>query len=384
MQVEVTFRDVPAGPLQVRMSRSSPGRYALHEFAKNVFDVQIKDGYGPTAHALPAQPAPVERARPRRHGGRELPRVRRPHRRHLPQRGCHARAPEHAGGADVGAVASNSGRRASSSCRRRARTWSVATQLFPTASSLRLHGAEPAVPDGQPHRAERVHAADLHGGGRQRAGADLPHRAAPRRQRQPRPTPLPATSRRSCARRCRSSASCRASTAAPTRFSPTTCRGRAATAWSTATARCCRRPGALRSPGQRAGILGTVAHEFFHAWNMERIRSKAIEPFDFDDANMSGELWFGEGFTSYYDALITQRAGLTDARRPARRLRRPRQRRDALARPSHPHRRADVAAGAVRRCRRLDRQDGVAQHLHLVLHVGRRARPGRGSVAARH
>ena len=39
MQVEVTFADVPAGPLEVRMSRSSPGRYALHEFAKNVFDV---------------------------------------------------------------------------------------------------------------------------------------------------------------------------------------------------------------------------------------------------------------------------------------------------------------------------------------------------------
>ena len=69
-------------------------------------------------------------------------------------------------------------------------------------------------------------------------------------------------------------------------------------------------PGALRNPGQRQGILGTVAHEFFHAWNMERIRSRAIEPFNFEDANMSGELWLGEGFTSYYDDLIMQRAGL--------------------------------------------------------------------------
>jgi predicted metalloprotease with PDZ domain len=43
---------------------------------------------------------------------------------------------------------------------------------------------------------------------------------------------------------------------------------------------------------------------------MERIRSKAIEPFDFEEANVSGELWLGEGFTSYYDTLITQRAGL--------------------------------------------------------------------------
>ena len=45
-QVEVIFPDVPPGPLQARMSRSSPGRYALHEFAKNVFDVHAFDGRG--------------------------------------------------------------------------------------------------------------------------------------------------------------------------------------------------------------------------------------------------------------------------------------------------------------------------------------------------
>src|SRR5688572_23226986 len=44
--VDVTFADVPAGTLQARMSRSSPGRYAVHEFAKNVFDVQAFDGKG--------------------------------------------------------------------------------------------------------------------------------------------------------------------------------------------------------------------------------------------------------------------------------------------------------------------------------------------------
>jgi predicted metalloprotease with PDZ domain len=57
--------------------------------------------------------------------------------------------------------------------------------------------------------------------------------------------------------------------------------------------------------------IGTVSHEFFHSWNMERIRSKGLEPFDFERANMSGELWFGEGFTNYYGPLILQRAGLT-------------------------------------------------------------------------
>lgn len=58
------------------------------------------------------------------------------------------------------------------------------------------------------------------------------------------------------------------------------------------------------------GAIGTVSHEFFHAWNVERIRPQSLEPFDFEEANMSGELWFAEGFTSYYTGLILCRAGV--------------------------------------------------------------------------
>ena len=58
------------------------------------------------------------------------------------------------------------------------------------------------------------------------------------------------------------------------------------------------------------GNIGTVSHEFFHAWNVERIRPKSLEPFSFEEANMSGELWFAEGFTSYYTPLAMVRAGL--------------------------------------------------------------------------
>lgn len=61
-----------------------------------------------------------------------------------------------------------------------------------------------------------------------------------------------------------------------------------------------------------ARLIGTISHEFFHAWNVERIRPKSLEPFDFTQANMSGELWFAEGFTSYYDGLILRRAGIMD------------------------------------------------------------------------
>lgn len=56
--------------------------------------------------------------------------------------------------------------------------------------------------------------------------------------------------------------------------------------------------------------IGTVSHEFFHCWNVERIRPEALEPFNFEEANMSGELWFAEGFTSYYDDLTLCRAGI--------------------------------------------------------------------------
>lgn len=58
------------------------------------------------------------------------------------------------------------------------------------------------------------------------------------------------------------------------------------------------------------GLLGTVSHEFLHAWNIERIRPRSLEPFDFERANMSEALWFGEGFTSYYDDLTLKRAGI--------------------------------------------------------------------------
>ena len=60
----------------------------------------------------------------------------------------------------------------------------------------------------------------------------------------------------------------------------------------------------------RLDLLDTVSHEFFHAWNVERIRPTSLEPFNLEDANMSGDLWFAEGFTNYYGPLIMRRAGL--------------------------------------------------------------------------
>jgi predicted metalloprotease with PDZ domain len=64
--------------------------------------------------------------------------------------------------------------------------------------------------------------------------------------------------------------------------------------------------------GSRNSLLDTVAHEFLHCWNVERIRPRSLEPFDFERANMSGELWLAEGFNQYYGPLSLSRAGLED------------------------------------------------------------------------
>jgi len=65
--------------------------------------------------------------------------------------------------------------------------------------------------------------------------------------------------------------------------------------------------------GGMKGNIGTVSHEFFHSWNVERIRPSDLEPFNFSKANMSGSLWFAEGFTSYYTNLILHRANILTA-----------------------------------------------------------------------
>src|ERR1700761_1197073 len=63
--------------------------------------------------------------------------------------------------------------------------------------------------------------------------------------------------------------------------------------------------------GNEGQLLGTFSHEYFHSWNVKRIRPKSLEPFNFDHANMSSELWFAEGFTQYYGEMVLVRAGFT-------------------------------------------------------------------------
>ncbi len=59
-------------------------------------------------------------------------------------------------------------------------------------------------------------------------------------------------------------------------------------------------------------LLGLISHEYFHTWNVKRLRPAELVPYNYDQENYTQLLWFFEGFTSYYDDLLLRRASLID------------------------------------------------------------------------
>ncbi len=59
-------------------------------------------------------------------------------------------------------------------------------------------------------------------------------------------------------------------------------------------------------------LLGLISHEYFHTWNVKRLRPIELASYDYEQENYTQLLWFFEGFTSYYDDLVLRRAGLLD------------------------------------------------------------------------
>ncbi|GGC68771.1 peptidase M61 [Pedobacter quisquiliarum] len=60
------------------------------------------------------------------------------------------------------------------------------------------------------------------------------------------------------------------------------------------------------------GFLDLVAHEYYHLWNVKRLRPVALGPFDYDNEVYTTNLWIAEGFTAYYENKLTLRAGFND------------------------------------------------------------------------
>ncbi len=308
LQVEVAFREVPAGPLEVRMSRTSPGRYALHEFAKNVFDVRVRDGKGTAL--TPVRPN-LHQWNIAGHDGTVVVTYRvfgdRVDGTYLSVDATHAHM-------NMPAALMWSRGFADRPARVHfeqppGRTWRVATQLYPTEDPLTFTAPNFHYLMDSPVEfsafTERTFTVPGPGGAKPTFRIALHHDGSD----------ADADGFAKDVERI-----VRETLAVFGEFpqfetntytflsdylpwaSGDGMEHRNSTVLTSA--------GALRNPQQRIGLLGTVAHEFVHAWNVERIRARDLEPFDFEDADVSAELWFGEGFTSYYDDLILHRAGL--------------------------------------------------------------------------
>ena len=309
MQVDITFPDVPTGPLQVRMSRSSPGRYSIHEFAKNVFDVRITDESG--------KPLTVSRPNPHEwdvtgHSGTVRVQYRifgdRVDGTYLAIDSTHAHinmpaALMWARGMERRTMTVRFERPPGTS-------WSVATQLMLgqdsysfSAPNLQYLMDSPAefsqfsmrtftVPDENRTPVFRVAA--------HHTGTDAELDALVRDTQ----------------------AIVREAKHVFREYPPF--EGNTYTfiadylPWANGDGMEHRNSTILTSSSSirtsRLELLTTIAHEFVHSWNVERIRPQSLEPFNLDDVSFSGELWLAEGVTSYYAPLIMRRTGLTTVR----------------------------------------------------------------------
>lgn len=308
--VDVTFSGVPAGTLEARMSRSSPGRYAVHEFAKNVYDVHAFDGRGKelvvsrpnpyqwnvaghdgtvrftyliygdvvdgtylaidTAHAHMNMPATLMWAR------------------HMDDRPVRVTFTPPAGS-----------------------NWKPATQLFPTSdpwtftapnlqylfdsptelSAYRQREFTVKNPDGKTFTIRAaVHTnssdadIDAYAAGAEKIVKEAMAVFGEFPQYEPGTYTFLAD------------------------YLPT----------NNGDGMEHRNSTVVSGRGNVRNGLGTVSHEFFHCWNVERIRPQGLEPFNFEEANLTDSLWVAEGFTQYYGSLIMGRAGVADAKNTVR------------------------------------------------------------------
>ncbi len=71
-------------------------------------------------------------------------------------------------------------------------------------------------------------------------------------------------------------------------------------------------PGMSGTPDGYQTFLGLASHEYFHTWNVKRIKPARFDPYDLNQETYTRLLWIFEGFTSYYDDLMLHRAGVID------------------------------------------------------------------------
>jgi predicted metalloprotease with PDZ domain len=312
LQVEARFPDVGRAPLDVRMSRSSPGRYAVHEFAKNVFSFDAFDAAG---RALTPTRPDADVWRIAGHDGT----VRVVYRlfgdtadgTHMAVDTTHAHLNMPA--TFMWAVGLDDRPVAITFVPPPASGWSAGTQLYPTADPFRFTAPNLQYFMDSPTELARLVTSTF----------DVPN-----------PGHAPAHFRVMT-----HSDGAQADVDALTALIARLVREEMAVfgelpdyepgtytflldlvGWTHSDAMEHRNSTYISSPAidvrtanGRLDVLDMIAHEFFHTWNIERIRPAGLEPFDFTRENVTCCLWLGEGFTQYYGELLLRRAGLSSA-----------------------------------------------------------------------
>ena len=74
------------------------------------------------------------------------------------------------------------------------------------------------------------------------------------------------------------------------------------------------------APDRYTDLLALMAHEYFHAWNVKRLKPATFLPYDLTKENYTRLLWFFEGFTEYYEEIILYRSGLATEKKILDRL----------------------------------------------------------------
>jgi predicted metalloprotease with PDZ domain len=311
MQVEMTLADLGAAPLQLRMSRSSPGRYSLHDFAKNVYDV----------HAFAADGREIPMTRPDAHGWQ------------VTDHGGAARVTykifgdwldgtylaidtTHAHLNMPAAVMWARGLEDRPAALRfdppAGRNWQIATQLHPASTPFEF-----TAPNLQYLMDSPVEFGPITM--RQFRVADRAFRLAVHHAGAPGDVDALASDVEKIVREeGEIFGEYPAYDPGHYTFIADYLPYADGDGMEHRNSTVVTSPESIR--GDRLDLLDTLAHEFFHGWNVERIRPRSIEPFDLERENPSGELWLAEGFTQYYAPVVLSRAGLVDVSSTARTL----------------------------------------------------------------
>jgi predicted metalloprotease with PDZ domain len=304
-EVEVTFPDV-SGPLQARMSRSSPGRYAVHEFAKNVYDVHAFDGHG--RELQPARPNPYQWDVVGHDGTVKV---------------TYKVYGDHVDGTYLGIDTTHAHMNMPATLmwargldERAVRItfvppagleWKPATQLFTTqdpwtftAPNLQYLFDSPTELSAYALRQFTVKNPD---------GKTFVIRTAVHSDALPQDVDAYAAGVEKIVKEAEQVFG---------EFPPYDTGTYTFLAdylpWDNGDGMEHRNSTVVTGRSLQ-NALGTASHEFFHCWNVERIRPQGLEPFNFEDANLTDLLWLAEGFTQYYGQLILLRAGLADVPR---------------------------------------------------------------------